>query len=137
MTVERQNLFTSKLRVILYKLRRQFRCTVIVREQLKNDRNFQTGVMTQTWKNYTLYNQIVLKKNEAQQTIFKDGIYKGGFHDQGTRWFILDTRDLPFTLTNEHTLKFEDEEFSIKQIDRLDFSNSLIVHATNTSNENT
>ena len=106
-----QNIQARQVRTILYRLRRQFRSEIKIKETVVQSPNFQTGVVTKKVKSYTLRNQIALPQRNKQTFVYdlayiasNKNFTQGGFFDKNIRTFIIDKTILPFELDTKYTV---------------------------------
>lgn len=109
------------IRVLLYRLKRQFGFSLTIHEPSANTVNAQTGAMTRPTTNHSITRAILLPQSEARVFMSQNmppGFQYGAYFDTGDRILILEKSELPaaYTPAQDHYFDFESERYEFNKI---------------------
>ena len=118
-----------QVEIIIYKLKRQYGMQMYIRYRGSDDEyNLETGDITRDLDYISIRRGILLPKRTITEFSYdlsfiaasKNFTY-GGLYEEGTRWVLIDSKDLPrtFTLNTEMSIVFDNRRYKIAEHDKV------------------
>ena len=125
-----------QIRVIIYRLKRQYGLPVQIKQQLSISNNIETGDITRSFRTITIKRGILLPRDAMSKFSYdlsyiaanKNFTY-GGFYDVNSRTMIIDVKDLPTgtTLTTEDVVIFESRRYSVSKLEKAEHNKAWLL----------
>jgi len=132
MAVKSKSNVLRQIRIIIYRLKRNYGLPAILRRPTQNDYNIQTGETTRTYESITIKRMILLPRRNISDFVYdlsfiaanKNFTY-GGYFDTNERWAIIDVKDLPteyrppdntLEVTTEFNVVIESRQYDVNEI---------------------
>ena len=125
-----------EIRIILYRLKRNFGLQGTLKKPLTNVNDVTTGQVTRTFQEHTIKRIIMLPSRSLRDFKYdlsyiaasKNFTY-GGFFDTRTRYIIIDVNDLPsnFELTTNCFIVFENRRYDIKEFELAEHNQGWLI----------
>lgn len=125
-----------EIRIILYRLKRNFGLSATLRRPVSNNHDIKTGDITRTFTDYAIQKAIMLPTSNLRSFIYdlsyiaasKNFTYGANF-DKRTRAIIIDVKDLPsgFILTTNDHIVFENRRYDIKEFELAEHNQGWIL----------
>ena len=125
-----------EIRIILYRLKRNFGLPAILKKPLTNVNNIQTGEITRTFEEHNINRVIVLPSRNLRDFLYdlsyiaasKNFTY-GGMFDKRSRLMIIDVKDLPvdFVLDTTCFVVFETRRYDIKEFELAEHNQGWLI----------
>jgi len=119
----------------IYALKKQFGVTVRIYFPDTNTTNYQTGVLTRTYKQKDI-KAILLPKRRSMMMfhrLMSQGFKHGGQLDIDSKTILIDRADLTENLTTKHHIEFNSQRYEIKEVMVSEDNKAYILTLTGTS----
>lgn len=125
-----------QIRVILYRLKRQYGLRVVIFQFVSQTQNVETGAISRVYTSITVNRAPVLPNSIERSFVYdltfiaaNNNFVEGAFFDRKVRRVIFDAKDLPkgFVFTNDDHIEFDDQRYEILKIEALESKKGFLL----------
>jgi len=125
-----------EIRIILYRLKRNFGLPAIIRRPLTSIQDVTTGQITRTFLDIPIKKVIILPTKDLRNYIYdlafiaaSKNFTEGGLFDEKVRAMIIDIKDAPkgFVLTMNDHIVFETRRYEIKSFELAEHNQGWVL----------